>query len=185
MDPPHRTSPLDARAERFRRIFDCHHSRVLRYALRRCTTPAAADDVAAEVFLVVWRRLDEVPADSLPWLYSAARAVAANHRRGARRHEALIARAQSEAEVAAQGTTPGDGALLAGLARLPEADREVLLLVAWEGLDRRGAASALGCSVPALAARLHRARRRLASELARDRPDAPPSTARIVAEEIR
>jgi hypothetical protein len=37
------------------------------FALRR-TTAADADDLLAEVFLAAWRRLDEDPADALPWL---------------------------------------------------------------------------------------------------------------------
>jgi RNA polymerase sigma-70 factor (ECF subfamily) len=62
VDPsPH--PPPDERAERFRRIFDRHHGQVLRYAQRRSSTHAAAEDVAAETFLVVWRRLDDVPRD--------------------------------------------------------------------------------------------------------------------------
>jgi RNA polymerase sigma-70 factor (ECF subfamily) len=182
MDPPPQTPPRDERAGRFRRMFDEHHPPVLRYAIRRCPSRAAAEDAAAEVFLVAWRRLEEVPGDSLPWLYATARGVIANQRRGARRHEALLDRVQWEAAVAAQETAQHDGALLAALALLPEAEREALLLVAWEGLDRPRAARAMGCSLPAFAARLHRARRRLAAELAR-RP-APSPTARIVAEEV-
>jgi RNA polymerase sigma-70 factor (ECF subfamily) len=181
MDPPLQRPAHDARAERFRRMFDEHHPRVRRYALRRCTSAAAAEDAAAEVFLVAWRRLEDVPADSLPWLFATARGVIANQRRGVRRQEALLSRVHWEASLAAQETAPADGELLAGLARLPEAEREALLLVAWEGLDRRRAARAMGCSLPAFAARLHRARRRLAAELARHRTPSP--TARIVAEE--
>ena len=63
-------------------MFDEHHPRVLRYALRRCTSAEAAEDAAAEVFLVAWRRVDEVPPDSLPWLFATARRVIANQRRG-------------------------------------------------------------------------------------------------------
>jgi RNA polymerase sigma factor (sigma-70 family) len=181
MDPPP-TTAHDARAARFRRMFDEHHPHVLRYAVRRCTSAAAAEDAAAEVFLVAWRRLDEVPVDGLPWLFATARGVIANQRRGARRQEALLSRVHWEATLAAQGSAPVDGELLAGLTRLPEAEREALLLVAWEGLDRRRAARAMGCSLPAFAARLHRARGRLAAEL--DRRRAPSPTTRIVAEEV-
>jgi RNA polymerase sigma-70 factor (ECF subfamily) len=181
MDPPSRTDPA-GRDARFRRLFDEHHPLVLRYAVRRCASASAAEDAAAEVFLVAWRRLDEVPADSLPWLYATARGVIANQRRGARRQEALVSRVHWEASLAAQDSSTVDGELLAALARIPDAEREALLLVAWEGLDRRRAARAMGCSLPAFAARLHRARRRLAAELERRR--SPSTTARIVAEEV-
>jgi RNA polymerase sigma-70 factor, ECF subfamily len=182
MDPPLQPAAREQRVARFRRMFDAHHTMVLRYAIRRCTSAAAAEDAAAEVFLVAWRRLEDVPADCVPWLYATARGVIANQRRGARRQEALLSRVQWEASLAAQETAPADGELLAVLARLPEAEREALLLVAWEGLDRRRAARVMGVSLPAFAARLHRARRRLAAELAGRQGSAP--TARIVAEEV-
>jgi DNA-directed RNA polymerase specialized sigma24 family protein len=44
-------------------------------------------------------------------------------------------------------------------------DREVLALVAWEGLDARRAAAVLGCNVGAFTMRLTRARRRLRAVL--------------------
>jgi RNA polymerase sigma-70 factor (ECF subfamily) len=50
---------------------------------------------------------------------------------------------------------------------LSERDREVLLLIAWEGLDRARTAAALGCSSEAVSTRLHRARSRLAAALER------------------
>jgi RNA polymerase sigma-70 factor (ECF subfamily) len=68
---------------------------------------------------------------------------------------------------------------LAAIAALPERDLEILALVNWHGLDPRQAAKVMGCSVPALAVRLHRARRRLARAL----DAAPPRSAAPVAEE--
>jgi RNA polymerase sigma-70 factor (ECF subfamily) len=55
--------------------------------------------------------------------------------------------------------------VLQALQRMPEAEREALRLIGWEGLDLAGAALAMGCSRSAMAVRLHRARRRLESEL--------------------
>jgi DNA-directed RNA polymerase specialized sigma24 family protein len=56
--------------------------------------------------------------------------------------------------------------VLAALGRLSESQREVLRLAAWEGMDARRAGAVLGCSPAAYTLRLHRARRRLAKELA-------------------
>jgi len=56
--------------------------------LRR-VNPSTADDVVAEVFVVCWRRLDEVPVDPLPWLLGVARRVLSTQRRGERRRGAL------------------------------------------------------------------------------------------------
>lgn len=61
-------------AEQFSDLYQGHYDAVLRYALRR-TDPEAARDVAAETFLVAWRRLDVVPPDDGqvgPWLYGVA-----------------------------------------------------------------------------------------------------------------
>jgi RNA polymerase sigma-70 factor (ECF subfamily) len=48
---------------------------------------------------------------------------------------------------------------------LSDDDREVLALIAWEGLDAGQAAQVLGCSRNAVRIRLYRARRKLAFEL--------------------
>jgi RNA polymerase sigma-70 factor (ECF subfamily) len=53
---------------------------------------------------------------------------------------------------------------------LSERDREALMLVAWDGLEHREAAIVMGCSTGALTVRVHRARRRLARELADAEP---------------
>ncbi|HWH19880.1 MAG TPA: sigma-70 family RNA polymerase sigma factor, partial [Solirubrobacterales bacterium] len=75
-----------------------------------------------------------------------------------------------EASVAAPGTDPADSLggrdeLAAALAKLEEAEREVLRLVAWEGLSTRDGAQVVGCSPGAFRVRLHRARRKLEREL--------------------
>jgi RNA polymerase sigma-70 factor (ECF subfamily) len=64
---------------RFQEFYRAHEAAVLAYARRRA--PAIAEDVVAETFLVCWRRLDDVPANALPWLYAVARNVLANERR--------------------------------------------------------------------------------------------------------
>jgi len=45
---------------KFRRIFDAHVSVVHRYCLRRLSV-ADANDAVSEVFLVAWRRIEEIP----------------------------------------------------------------------------------------------------------------------------
>jgi RNA polymerase sigma-70 factor (ECF subfamily) len=145
--------------ERFRAIFDDCHRPVTAYARRR-TGPADADDVVAEVFLVAWRRLDDVPADrALPWLYGVARGVLANRRRAAGRREQLLHRLAVEPHSDAPPAT--DPGVEAALAVLRPEDREVLRLAAWESLAASEIAVVLGCSPNAAALRLSRARARL------------------------
>jgi RNA polymerase sigma-70 factor, ECF subfamily len=58
--------------------------------------------------------------------------------------------------------------VLEALAALRAADREVLMLVCWEGLDSARAARVLGTTSVAVRLRLHRARRRLSQLLTED-----------------
>jgi RNA polymerase sigma-70 factor, ECF subfamily len=149
-------------------LFRAHYASVLRYALRRLSNLTAAEDVAAETFVVAWRRLDSLPADQLPWLFAIARHLILNERRSDRRRARLVARLSVDADDQGDGPIESSGEpriVLAALARLGERDQEVLRLAAWEGLDPTRAAAVVGCSRGALAVRLHRARRRLAKQL--------------------
>src|SRR6266516_5021416 len=70
----------DERRMRFEELFRSHADAVRSYALRR-TDPDEADDVVGETFLIAWRRLDDIPADTGPWLLGVARRVLSNRRR--------------------------------------------------------------------------------------------------------
>jgi RNA polymerase sigma-70 factor, ECF subfamily len=151
---------------RFEGLYAAHAGPVLGFARRRLGG-GEAEDLVADVFLVAWRRLDEVPDDPLPWLLGVARRVLANRQRGQQRAAALVGRLLTE-ELARRGPEVGtelDQGVLRALGSLSEADQELLLLVAWEGLDRERLASALGVGSGALAVRLYRARRRFARAL--------------------
>jgi RNA polymerase sigma factor (sigma-70 family) len=149
--------------ERCEELYRAHADRVHAYARRR-SDDQTADEIVAEVFLVAWRRLDSVPADPLPWLLGVARKTLANHRRARSRAAALSARIGASLETAAEAA--GDHAVLEALAALDPRDREVLLLIAWEGLRQEEVGIVLGVSRAAVATRLHRARKRLADALA-------------------
>jgi RNA polymerase sigma factor (sigma-70 family) len=153
-------------AEQFERVFqDCYEA-VYRYAARR-VAPEAVQDVVSETFLVAWRR-EEVGAEPLPWLLGIARRTAANHRRGSARRDALRQRLSAERPLEKLDVCADDPRLTAALATLAERDREALMLVAWDGLDHRVAATVMGCSTGAFTVRLHRARRKLERVLAAD-----------------
>jgi RNA polymerase sigma-70 factor (ECF subfamily) len=151
--------------KRFERLYRDHADRVHAYARRR-SDAATADEVVADVFLVAWRRLNRVPDEPLPWLLAAARRVLANHRRSVRRAAALHDRLGATLMPSGSGSGSRDRGLLAALSEIGERDRELLLLIAWEGLSQAEVAEALGIRQPTVATRLHRARRRLADALA-------------------
>jgi RNA polymerase sigma-70 factor (ECF subfamily) len=160
---------LDERTARLEQLFAEHAARVHAYAVRR--VPAEdAGEVVAETFLTAWRRLDDVPSEALPWLLATARRTLANRWRGDRRRVALVERLSEPG--AARRTPDPTGevdtrlAVLAALDRLSDIEREALTLVVGDGLDAGSAAEVAGCSRAVFAVRLHRARRRLAQELA-------------------
>jgi RNA polymerase sigma-70 factor (ECF subfamily) len=161
---------MTERQNRFESLYAANHAPILGYALRRTASPDDAADVLAETFLAAWRRLDELPSgdDGRLWLYGVARRVLANHYRGERRRSALADRLRAElAESYVPPEFDGEPArIAAALRRLPERQRELLALNAWEGLDYGEIAVVLGCSRNAVRIRLHRARASLAAELA-------------------
>lgn len=161
--------PLELAEARFSVLYRDHEREILRYALRRSTDPEDAADVVAETFLVAWRRLSDVPLgdEALLWLYATARRVLANHKRGAGRRTRLAERLRDELrrQLPSQPSTERRGVLEA-LAGMKEADRELLMLVGWEGLTPSQAARVLGTSTVATRTRLHRARSRLRARLA-------------------
>lgn len=156
------------RREHLEDLFLKHASVVRAYALRRID-PATADETVSEVFMIAWRRLDDLPSDPLPWLLACARRVLANQRRAGRRRVSLEKRLSQAGEAyrPAECDDLTDRPLARALGELSEADRELLLLVAWEELEPEQASRVLGCSRRTLSVRLHRARRRLAELLQR------------------
>jgi RNA polymerase sigma-70 factor (ECF subfamily) len=170
---------------RFEDVFRRHHPAVVAYARRR--VPAdAADDVVASTFLVAWRRVEEIPADALPWLLAVARNVIATQRRGSRRRGALRLRlehAEAGSVSASAAEEPVEG-VAAALGRLPANDREAITLIAWDGLSPSQAAAVLGQSPAAFRVRLHRAKRRLRRELERGGNTDPRTQQQPIAKEI-
>lgn len=144
--------------QRFEEIYSEYRAAVEAYVRRRAPE-AFVDDVVSDTFVVCLRKIDRVPDDPLPWLYAVARKTLANERR--RRARVAAGRELQTSEPA----PVGDGVLAGAFNSLREGDREVLRLVAWEGLSLSEAATVLGCSTVACRVRYHRAKSRLASRL--------------------
>jgi RNA polymerase sigma-70 factor (ECF subfamily) len=157
---------------RFEALYERHAKSVLAYFLRRCDSETARDGTA-EVFLVAWRRLPDVPKgdETIRWLYGTARRVLANQRRAQVRRVRLLDRIRFN-----EATTqvPPDVAVIRreedsevhdALRRLKDDDQELLRLALWEELPREDLAAYLGCNRHAVAQRVHRATRRLAKEI--------------------
>ncbi|WP_063798056.1 RNA polymerase sigma factor [Streptomyces sp. 150FB] len=149
-----------------------HYWAVSRYIARRLGgQDATVEEVAADVFVVAWRRRAELPDPALPWLYGVARNCVANSLRGAGRYRRLLDRLAHHQTVRRTQVDEGPAAddpylwMHGALARLSEADREILRLTAWEELNISEVATVLGCGSRAAAMRLHRARGRLRAQI--------------------
>lgn len=170
------------RERTFTSLYDAVYPDLLRFVQRRAPGDHA-DDVVSEAFLVVWRRLDELPGthdDARAWIFGIARNVLLNDHRSEQRRTALGVRL---ADAADRPSTDGhvDGVVSGvDLARawrcLSETHQEALALAAFEGLSAPHAATVLGISPVAFRLRLSRARRALRLHL----DHLPPRTARPV-----
>jgi RNA polymerase sigma factor (sigma-70 family) len=159
--------------ERFTLVYDRYVRDVYRYVAGRLGAQAA-EDVAAETFLVAFGRRDRFDPERgglRPWLLGIATNLVARHRRAEARHYRALAEAgglasadpdshetQVVAAVAAQRLQPQ---LARALATLSAGERDVVLLVALGELSHDEVAAALGISYGTVGSRLSRARAKL------------------------
>ena len=153
----------------FEELYAATWRQILGYALRRTADREDAADIVAEVFTVAWRRRADIPPEpeARLWLFGVARYALANQHRGELRRTKLAGALR-----VALADVPDDpvdvmlsrqetASVLAGLGELPDIERELVTLVAWDGLTPSGAAAVVGISAAAARVRLHRARKRL------------------------
>ena len=166
---------------RFREVYDSTFDDVRRFCLRRLPT-ADVNDAVSEVYLVAWRRLEQVPAgvEALPWLYGVARNVVRRTQRSGRRRIRLAAKAATQPETNASDPQEGyarvsmSTTVVGALEQLSGSDQEIVRLRAWEELTAPAIATTLGCSLAAAEKRIARAFSRLESHLQSDAAAAPP-----------
>ncbi|MER6514032.1 RNA polymerase sigma factor [Nonomuraea sp. NPDC001636] len=161
--------------ERFSALFDAHYEEIRSYIGRRLDLDVA-EDLAAETFLIAFRRragFDAAKGGIRPWLYGIATKLIGRHRRAELRRYRALARSGPPAEednhdqrvvdrVAARVTVQQLSAALAGLSR---GERDVVLLVAYGELTYDEVAAALGIAYGTVASRLSRARTKLRDAL--------------------
>lgn len=167
----------------FGTLFDRHHARVFRHALRLVAVPAEADEVMASAFFELWRlrsRVRLVDGSVLPWLLATATNLGRNRVRGALRYGRVIARLPREvaadaAELAVDRLEQEERrrALLLALRSVSAQDAALIALTVLDGLSDADAAAAVGLRPGAARMRLSRARRRLRDLLAEHDPARP------------
>ncbi len=159
----------------FELLYATHHRAILAYCARRCPRWDAWD-AAAEVFVVAWRRFDDIPSaeEARAWLIGVAFRVLANQRRSASRRARLFERASRDRAWAPLPDeqilrNEEDREVLEALSRLSRSDREIVQLTLWEELSPSKIATVLGISRDAVDQRYTRAKKRLARQLDTDR----------------
>ncbi|GEL99805.1 RNA polymerase sigma factor [Cellulomonas terrae] len=144
----------------FEALVRAHAPAVHRFVVRRAGRDEA-EDLAADVLTVAWRRRAEVPDGAeLPWLYRTAGFVVANHRRKGRPIPVGDVPDEVDADDPAVRAIQEER-VREVLGALSPRDREILLLNAWEGLSGEGLAHVLGIGRGGADAALSRARARL------------------------
>jgi RNA polymerase sigma-70 factor (ECF subfamily) len=157
-------------ARAFDAVYAHYHRRIYDFLFRMSGRRDLAEDLFQETWLQLARHATRLAEDTDlgAWLFTVARNRFRSHRRWVLID--LERRQQLAVEPAAGAPTAEARRQLAeverALARLRDADREVLLLVAVEGMEQERAAAVLGLSYDALRQRLSRARAQLAAELA-------------------
>ncbi len=164
--------------ERFEKIFDDNYRRMLLHALRFVQDEEDAEDIVADVFCNLWKRIDEVCLDGgiTTYLYRAVSTRALNFLRhqniAAVRIEALeainekrmefMARENIDDEVHSKEIEHG---INDALSELPDKCREVFVLSYIKGLKSKDIAEAMNVSVRTVEAHTYKALRLLRSRL--------------------
>lgn len=151
------------------------------YAARLLSDSIAAEDVAQDAFLALYRHLAQVPTSAFrPWLYRVARNLCLDQLRRRKFKMSLFRDLQKDDEMPFTAADPNadtpdqiaqtreaNAAIEQAIAELPPRFREAFLLCEVEGLSYEDAAAVMGCPVKTVSTRLFRARQRFQSLVSR------------------
>jgi len=155
-------------------LFNEYKLRAFHFALQMVGNREDAMDLTQEAFLRLHRHWDrrDTSRPLAPWLYAVLRNLAIDLLRRRSSHKECDA-----AEATEESAGPGPEVLAAqneltarvwrAIRRLPQEQREALLLRDWHGLSYAEIAQALGVHVTTVNSRLHDAREKLRSQLGR------------------
>ncbi len=144
---------------------------LLAYFVRRVALPEEAADLYGEVMLTAWRKVDKMPDSSerqRMWLFVIAAHTLSNHRRTASRRLELTERLRHH--VASNTPAPEDAyAVRDAVLRLHRAQRELVMLIHWDGFTIVEAAEILGLNASTARSRYAAARELLRGALVDER----------------
>ncbi|MDX1448189.1 MAG: sigma-70 family RNA polymerase sigma factor [Acidimicrobiia bacterium] len=167
--------------EAYGAFFRRHSRAVTSYAVRRCDNADDVADLVSDTFMIALQASHRyIPENdtALPWLYGIARRVLARQRRRKAGFARLLVKSthselrfqgiEEEAIADAIDATRNAPALAEALDRLSKGERDVLELVAFEGLTPSEAAMVLELTPNAARLKLSRARRHMRGILGPD-----------------
>jgi RNA polymerase sigma factor (sigma-70 family) len=160
-------------ADAFGLLFDLHHDRVFRHALRLTESVHDAEDVTAVVFLEAWRRREAmrvIDGSVIGWLLVTTNYVFSNFARSSRRYRVALQHLPLPSDIPDHADAVDDrldmderrAALRGALAQLPRRDQDILTLCVFEEVSTADAALTLGIAQGTVKSRLSRAKSRLA-----------------------
>lgn len=159
----------------FAALVRAHQDEVYTLARRLVGDPHLASDVAQEAFIRAWRALPSFRGDAKlsTWLYRITVNTAWTQKKRASRHRGspldefteVVDTSEAHVPERAGETMELRNRLRAALARLPDSQREIVVMKDIYGWTHGEIAEAAGISVAAAKVRLHRARARLARDL--------------------
>jgi RNA polymerase sigma-70 factor (ECF subfamily) len=170
----------------FAQIYDATFSFVWRTVRRLGVEESAVDDVTQEVFVTVYRRLDDFEMRCAPktWVFGIAMGIVRNYRRGRRRKDAAvpIATHLASAELVADGgadpmeeaSRAEAGRIVHGLLEQLDEEKAVVFVMAeLEGMTVPEIADLVGINVNTVYSRLRAARKEFDQALSRMRAARP------------
>jgi RNA polymerase sigma-70 factor (ECF subfamily) len=153
-------------------------SNLLDHFARRVDAIEDTADLVGDTLLVVWRKASLIPRDDVEagmWLYGVARKVLSTYRRGHHRRIALADRLRGEiitkATITGLGGQPKSESddlqehVRVCVRELAPIDREIIMLVHWEGFNLAEAARLLSMRPATLRSRYARIRGHLQARL--------------------
>ncbi|HEX7167894.1 MAG TPA: sigma-70 family RNA polymerase sigma factor [Acidimicrobiales bacterium] len=170
-------------------VFDRHATTLFRYFVRRVGADDA-DTLLGELFRIAFEKrstFDTSRTDARPWLYGIASNLLARHRQREARRLDATARLVNASPVVADGFPDVDARLdanrlwanvAAAIATLPQAERDTLLLFAWESMPYEEIAAALDVPIGTVRSRLNRARGRIRELVGENREQQATATLR-------
>lgn len=157
----------DARA--FEALVNMHYETMYRMALKWCGNQANAEDITQEACIKLARGLGSFKFNSAftSWLYRLVINTAKDFYKAAGRQPSSDGLETAQVEAGSEDQLYARE-VLAEIVKLPDGEKEALLLVLGEGLSHKEAGEILGCKESTVSWRIHEARKKLSAFAGRE-----------------